>query len=371
MTVDEKQVEISQQKDPASQKRRIVIVDDEERLQQLWKKVLEKDDYEVFTAKGEESLGEVLERIPAPDLVLMDLFLKGSSMDGVELIKNFKNKYGISTNFIVMSGRGDYESLRELIPLREVHDFIEKCHPEETRVDAIRWRVAKTIRKIDAEKRSGTDSTTGIPNRGTLESKLDELVRDWSRHLERAKRNTDYTKLHSWDLSLVMLDIDDFKMFNEKHGHRYGDFVLAEAARELSSQLRTSDFIGRYGGEEFAIIMPCTANGPARNAYDRISWRFSETSRDTMREMVTFSAGIATLTFDIYMNREMLRNLDIGAPDRDKDREQQALGALKEHLVKAADWALGRAKDMKKASGGRRAGHSFPGNGLESYTPDE
>jgi diguanylate cyclase (GGDEF)-like protein len=210
----------------------------------------------------------------------------------------------------------------------------------------------------------------GIANRGMFEVKLEELIRNWGRHLERWQANPDYAKIGCWDVSLVLMDIDDFKEFNDRHGHRYGDYVLTEAAGEMLAELRSTDFLARYGGEELGLIMPSTSHTEARTVFDRISWRFSRSSESKLKEIVTFSAGIATLTFELYANRDFLNVLELGGKQRDREHELRCVRSAKEHLINAADWALMQVKGMKEKTGGKYTGHSFPaGNALEYYVP--
>ena len=170
------------------------------------------------------------------------------------------------------------------------------------------------------------------------------------------------------------MDIDDFSKFNNRYGHRVGDEVLVRAAGGMASRLRAGDFLARYGGEELAIIMPLTGFPQARQVIDRIAWEVSGepySPRKGVDEIVTFSAGIATLSFDLYDSREFLHALQLHTPKSGREEESQALGELKEHVVNAADWALREVKDLKNLSGGRRTGHSFPFNSLEVYVPPE
>lgn len=137
-----------------------------------------------------------------------------------------------------------------------------------------------------------TDSLTGLPNRRSLEGRLG---------LERsAARPPDHP------LSLAMLDLDDFKAFNDTHGHPAGDELLRQFATALRATVRGSDFVARYGGEEFCLLLPDTATDGACTLIDQM--RSSLRSLEPVG-LPAFSAGIAT--WDGYESRQdLLRRAD-------------------------------------------------------------
>jgi len=89
-----------------------------------------------------------------------------------------------------------------------------------------------------------TDTLTSLPNRRAFDEEMQQRLASWNRY--------------KTPVSLVLVDIDHFKRFNDVHGHLAGDFVLAQVAKEMRSHVRGSDIIARYGGEEFAAILPET-----------------------------------------------------------------------------------------------------------------
>lgn len=124
------------------------------------------------------------------------------------------------------------------------------------------------------------DGLTGILNRRAIMARLDEEI-------ERARRS-------GRPLAIVMLDIDHFKRINDQHGHLAGDDVLCQCVRQLRSRLRQTDLIGRYGGEEFMILLPDTLAQGAhriieslRSAIEKTPVRFADALIP-----VSFSAGI-------------------------------------------------------------------------------
>ncbi len=116
----------------------------------------------------------------------------------------------------------------------------------------IQWR----RREAELEELIGTDPLTGIANRRVFFARLAE-------ELARADR-------HARSLTLLMVDIDHFKDVNDTHGHPVGDAILRGVAETLEGTLRTADLVSRYGGEEFALILPETSSDEAGVAAERI-----------------------------------------------------------------------------------------------------
>ncbi len=144
------------------------------------------------------------------------------------------------------------------------------------------YLLARLMRKMIAirrmiEKMADTDGLTGIFNRRHVMKRFQE-------ELERAKR------LHK-ELSCIMLDVDHFKSVNDKYGHLAGDEVLKEVAGRINGAIRTYDIFGRYGGEEFLVIMPDATLEEAKTLAERIR---NEVSERPMRDIdVTVSLGVA------------------------------------------------------------------------------
>ncbi|MBA2292197.1 MAG: diguanylate cyclase [Gemmatimonadales bacterium] len=142
-----------------------------------------------------------------------------------------------------------------------------------------------------------TDPLTGCANRRVLDLRLAE-------ELDRARR---YDQV----VTVVMVDVDDFKRINDTYGHAAGDEVLRQLAVLLRRELRTMDFLARYGGEEFLIVLPETGGTGARLFVDRILRRVQQFQfgEDGVQISVTASAGLATFPDDRAADDQALLKL--------------------------------------------------------------
>ncbi|HLN49883.1 MAG TPA: diguanylate cyclase [Steroidobacteraceae bacterium] len=150
------------------------------------------------------------------------------------------------------------------------------------------------------------DGLTGLYNRRYFEDVL-------GRELHRAERS-------GKPISVIMIDIDNFKLFNDKHGHDAGDFVLSAVARAISNNIRPSDIACRYGGEEVAVVLPETNRECARDRAERMLRAFRDIN--LVHAGQTLPAPTASFGVAVY-------------PEH---------GAKPAELLKAADQALYRAK---------------------------
>jgi diguanylate cyclase (GGDEF)-like protein len=145
-----------------------------------------------------------------------------------------------------------------------------------------------------------TDSLTGLFNRRYFEERFFE-------ELHRSDR-------HNLSFSLAMIDIDDFKLFNDSEGHLAGDEMLKYIANIAKDSLRVIDVIARIGGEEFSVIMPQTEKDEALLVAERIRSSLREhlprTWKNFPRDTITISIGIATFPHDGKERKELIRNSD-------------------------------------------------------------
>jgi diguanylate cyclase (GGDEF)-like protein len=145
-------------------------------------------------------------------------------------------------------------------------------------------QIREVMAALDEAKRSAEDlarfdALTGVLSRRALIEALDAEV-------ARAKR-------YGSALTCLMLDLDHFKTINDSYGHQCGDKVLRRIARVFSEQCRTNDHVGRYGGEEFLIILPETPIDAGTVFAERVRLKVAETALDKIEGHITVSIGVA------------------------------------------------------------------------------
>lgn len=213
-----------------------------------------------------------------PDLIILDMYMPACT--GTELAKAIRhNDRYVSVPIIYLSAEDDLE--KQLDAMSEGgDDFLTKPIQPRHLITTVRNRASRA-RNLKA--RMVRDSLTGLYNH----THILQLLEDCSYRARRENK----------PLSFAMLDIDHFKKVNDSHGHPMGDRVIKSLALFLKQRLRKTDFIGRYGGEEFAIVMPDTDLTAAYNVLDEIRQRFAEIHYPAQpRDLsCTFSAGVVQL----------------------------------------------------------------------------
>jgi diguanylate cyclase (GGDEF)-like protein len=256
----------------------VLIMDDSALSARVHAAILRSAGIEVATVTDPQALLYALTE-HNPDLVLMDIYLPGCT--GQELAAVIRQQAAYhSMPIVFLSGETDRE--RQLAALGQGgDDFLTKPVRPAHLIAAVSNRLerARAIRgQMDR------DSLTGLLTHAALKESL-------AREMARARR-------YSSELSVVMLDVDLFKRVNDTHGHAAGDRVLTSLARLLRQQLRSSDVVGRYGGEEFIVVLPETDSAGAFTVIDRIRAQFASVQHMGAANRpfsVTFSAGVATM----------------------------------------------------------------------------
>ncbi|RFA39012.1 diguanylate cyclase [Alkalilimnicola ehrlichii] len=213
----------------------------------------------------------------AADLVLMDMYMPGcNGMELARVIRQFPRFASIP--IVYLSAETEIDRQLDAMSLGG-DDFLTKpINPAHLiRSVAIRAERARNLRTFML-----TDNLTGLLNHTRIKEQLHSEV-------ARAAR-------HGTTLAFAMLDIDHFKSVNDTYGHHVGDRVIKTLARVLKQRLRKTDYIGRYGGEEFAVILVDADEREARSILDEIRVSFSKIRQFTSGGgfVATFSGGVAS-----------------------------------------------------------------------------
>ena len=246
---------------------RILVVDDHEDNVELLRARLEAWGYQVDTANdGKKAIDAVMSS--PPDLILLDVMMP--SVDGNEVARRVKQNPALPFIPIIMqtaldsteskvegleAGADDYITkqiefaelrarLRSMLRIKRLQDELEE----------------RERQLLEANERlrhmSRTDALTGLENRRAIEKQLETMFAHGQRLSE--------------PLSCVMSDLDRFKSVNDEHGHHAGDAVLKQFAGILKRTAREIDVVGRYGGEEFIVLLPGTVLDAAVTFAERV-----------------------------------------------------------------------------------------------------
>jgi len=255
---------------------RILIVDDDRALAEFYKLLLEKAGMIVEIVTHPLRVMEPLFEF-RPDLILMDINMP--DCNGIELASVIRQKEDFFRIPIVfLTSESTYG--RRLLALQSGgDDFLAKPVRTDLLISSLISR-AERARQFDSL--ISRDGMTGLVNH----SKIKELLET---EVYRGQRENQ-------PLAFAMIDIDLFKSVNDSHGHWAGDTVIKVLARALGQRLRKTDIIGRYGGEEFAVILPNTEGADAGRLMNRIRAAFGQIRHIAKNDefYVTFSCGVAT-----------------------------------------------------------------------------
>ena len=260
-------------------KTKILVVDDLDESADMLRGWYKGKPVEIVTAKtGEEGvLRAIAEK---PDIILMDVMMPGTG--GIEASRRLKaNPTTSGIPLVLLSARREPETKAEGFDAG-IDQYVEKPFDLAEMDSRIRAMIEKRKTYLKLEEEATVDEKTGLANDRVFFKRL----RD---EFERSDR-------YKYPLSVVMLDLDDFKRVNDSWGHLAGDRVLREFAVLLTGGARGTDLAARYGGEEFAMILPYADRERAERVAERLLAAVADFSflepEHTVR--VTVSAGVAT-----------------------------------------------------------------------------
>jgi two-component system cell cycle response regulator len=281
----------------------ILVADDDGVTRAIVRSWLIGAGYAVIAAPDGEHALE-LAREHSPDLLLVDVTMPG--LDGYDVCRAIRAESATPPPVIFLTAHSQTHARVAGLDAGAV-DYIVKPFANEELVARVRAALRTKAVHDGLAETAARDGLTGLFNRRELDVRAGQAVALASRH--------------GRPLSCLLLDVDHFKQVNDTYGHAAGDTVLREAARRICDASRISDVVGRYGGEEFVVLLPETDGDEAVLAAGRLRSRLAATpvAAGDISIPVRASIGVAA------WNAEMRTPVDLFA---------------------AADRALYRAKEL-------------------------
>jgi two-component system cell cycle response regulator len=291
----------------------ILIAEDDPISRRILQSWLQKWNYHVIALENGIDAWSALQREDSPPMAILDWMMPG--LDGIEVCRRIRSRQRGAYKYVLLLSAK--ESKHDVVIGLEAgaDDYLTK--PFDVNELRARVRAGKRILELQGELvkahtelqfEAAHDHLTDLWNRGAI---MDLLLRETQRTVRIGE-----------PLGVIMADLDHFKRINDSHGHQIGDTVLREVAQRLLQSVRNYDYVGRYGGEEFLIILTACVPSDLIVTAERMRSYVSEKPVDTEAGSipVTISIGLATQ--------------DVAGPEV----------ATAEELVRAADNALYAAK---------------------------
>lgn len=276
------------------EKQKILAIDDDPFIRTLVAEIMAKLGHECDVA--EDGLA-ALDKLAASSYTIVITDIKMPRLDGVELTKRIKEKYNNTDIIVITAYNADYKCTDVI--RAGASDFISKPF----NVDELEAKINRIIRertlRHELETLSIRDELTNIYNRRHFNVKLED-------ESYRAYRQ-------GYNLFLILMDIDDFKNFNDQKGHQEGDILLHKLGKVILSSVRENvDWGFRYGGDEFAVIVTQATEDQAKKIAERIQTKYNAEHL----EPTSLSIGLANLIYNPRLTPQENINILIRAADK-------------------------------------------------------
>ncbi len=202
-------------------------------------------------------------------------------IDGITFIELCKRAFPFTTR-IMLSGNPSMATAIEAVNRGQIYAYLNKPVDASELVECIQRGIGHHKALNELKQNANNDGLTGLLNRKQIDKRLEQEV-------NRSKR-------YQTPLCILMLDIDHFKKINDRFGHITGDAVLKDIAKTIKKTIRQNDYCGRFGGEEFLIILPETGVETGYIAAERIRHAVAALTFHQKELQVTISGGLAQLS---------------------------------------------------------------------------
>jgi diguanylate cyclase (GGDEF)-like protein len=274
----------------------VLVIEDHPDQRDLLAIVLQREGYRVVTAANGL---EALEKLESENIQIALSDIMMPKMDGFELIKRMRSNPDLKSIYLILITARIQEGDRIRGLDLGADDYITKPFSFSELLARVRVGSRVVQYQQHLEYQTQVDSLTGLFNRRAFEKKINE-------EFERAKR-------YHHPLSVLILDIDNFKTINDTYGHHGGDAALVKISETLRETTRQSDFPCRYGGEEFVLVLPETDQDSALQVAGKIHERIRSCTFGTSNRpfKLTVSIGLSSSATEYYSDwREMLKDAD-------------------------------------------------------------
>lgn len=303
-----------------SKRANVLMVEDSRVSLEVYAQRLTRRGYSITTSiSAEEARTELANGLP--DLILLDVFMP--KVTGFELLRELRADPKTATiPIILISALTDTKHIVEGLELG-ANDYVTKpiVMPILTaRMEAL-LRSSELVRRLEVQtellsKLAAFDDLTGAYNRRSMFHHLEA-------ELGRCQR-------YSRSISVLMIDVDHFKKVNDEHGHRAGDLALTWVAGVLNEQLRSMDFLCRYGGEEFCAILPETGGAGALRAGERLRSALESEQFTFEGKTIPITASIGAAAWNATRSKEvpdLLARADAALLDAKRAGRNQVRGS--------------------------------------------
>ena len=284
----------------------ILIAEDDPISRRILQSWLQKWNYHVIALENGIDAWSALQREDSPPMAILDWMMPG--LDGIEVCRRIRSRQRGAYKYVLLLSAK--ESKHDVVTGLEAgaDDYLTK--PFDVNELRARVRAGKRILELQGELvkahtelqfEAAHDHLTGLWNRGAI--------------MDLLQRETQRTVRIGEPLGVMMADIDHFKRINDSYGHQTGDAVLREVAQRLLQSVRNYDYVGRYGGEEFLIVLTACVPSDLIVTAERMRIHVSEKPVDTEAGSipVTISIGLATQDVagpEVVAGEELVRAAD-------------------------------------------------------------